>query len=83
MLENNMVKGDKAKASKPSKSTGTKTITRVRPAATGRSKETMREQIQRRAYELWESEGRPEGRQHAHWQQAEMEITRARTRVAA
>ena len=42
----------------------------------------MHERIRRRAYELWESEGRPEGREHAHWHQAEMEITRARTRAA-
>ena len=38
----------------------------------------MREYIQRRAYELWESEGRPAGRDQAHWLQAESEIARAR-----
>lgn len=83
MLENEMATGGKAEASKPSKAPGTKSVTRAKPAAIGRSKETMQERIQRRAYELWESEGRPEGRQHAHWQQAEMEITRARTRALA
>lgn len=32
------------------------------------------ERIRRRAYELWEQEGRPEGRELAHWAQAEHEI---------
>lgn len=32
------------------------------------------ERIRRRAYELWEKEGRPEGRELAHWVQAEQEI---------
>jgi hypothetical protein len=50
----------------------TRTAARPRP-------ENMHEHIQRRAYELWESEGRPAGREHAHWLQAESEITRART----
>ena len=45
-------------------------------------KETVQERIQRRAYELWESEGRPEGRERAHWHQAELEITRARSQRA-
>lgn len=30
--------------------------------------------IRQRAYELWERDGRPEGRDHAHWQQAEREV---------
>jgi hypothetical protein len=30
--------------------------------------------IQQRAYELWERDGRPEGREHAHWAEAEQEI---------
>ena len=34
----------------------------------------LRARIERRAYELWERDGRPEGRDHAHWQQAEREI---------
>lgn len=33
-----------------------------------------RKEIERRAYELWEEEGRPAGREHAHWQQAEREF---------
>ena len=34
----------------------------------------LQAQIQRRAYELWERDGRPQGRDHAHWAQAEREI---------
>jgi hypothetical protein len=32
--------------------------------------------IQRRAYELWENEGRPEGSDMRHWLQAEQELSR-------
>jgi hypothetical protein len=32
------------------------------------------EKIARRAYELWEAEGRPDGRHHEHWLQAEQEL---------
>lgn len=31
-------------------------------------------EVARRAYELWEEEGRPEGRDQAHWTQAEGEM---------
>jgi hypothetical protein len=30
--------------------------------------------IQERAHEIWEREGRPHGRHHEHWAQAEREI---------
>jgi Protein of unknown function (DUF2934) len=30
--------------------------------------------IRARAYDLWEQEGRPEGREQAHWTQAEREL---------
>lgn len=50
-----------------------------KPAAPKRRTDDMYERIQRRAYELWESEGRPAGREHAHWLQAESEIVRARS----
>ena len=33
-----------------------------------------REDIARCAYEIWEREGRPEGRHAEHWQQAEMTL---------
>jgi hypothetical protein len=32
------------------------------------------ERIKRRAHELWEHEGRPEGRQQEHWDQAVQEV---------
>jgi hypothetical protein len=48
------------------------------PAAPRQRIAEMHEYIQRRAYELWESEGRPTGRDQAHWLQAESEIARAR-----
>jgi hypothetical protein len=32
------------------------------------------ESINRRAYEIWESEGRPEGRARIHWLRAEAEF---------
>lgn len=47
-------------------------------AATVTAPPDLEERIGQRAYELWESEGRPDSRDQAHWQQAEMEITKAR-----
>lgn len=32
------------------------------------------EKIRRRAYQLWEAEGRPDGRHAEHWAQAEREV---------
>ncbi|TPI10967.1 DUF2934 domain-containing protein [Mesorhizobium sp. B4-1-3] len=32
------------------------------------------ERIRQRAHEIWEREGRPEGRQQEHWDQAVQEI---------
>ncbi|MCA0048141.1 DUF2934 domain-containing protein [Mesorhizobium sp. B283B1A] len=32
------------------------------------------ERIKRRAYEIWEREGRPTGREQEHWDQAVQEI---------
>lgn len=34
----------------------------------------MDDRIRARAYEIWEREGRPEGREHRHWDQARREI---------
>jgi hypothetical protein len=36
--------------------------------------ETLRKQIEARAYVLWERAGRPHGRHEEHWIQAEKEI---------
>lgn len=38
-------------------------------------KRPSEDDIARKAYELWEAEGRPEGRDIAHWHQAERNIT--------
>jgi hypothetical protein len=37
----------------------------------------LHERIRRRAYELWEQEGRPEGRAEEHWSRAEREVQAA------
>lgn len=34
------------------------------------------EKIRQRAYEIWQREGRPSGRDRDHWSQAQAEITR-------
>jgi hypothetical protein len=36
--------------------------------------EPLRKQIEVRAYLLWEGAGRPHGRHHEHWAQAEKEV---------
>jgi hypothetical protein len=36
--------------------------------------EDLEEQIRRRAYEIWEESGRPEGMESQHWEQAAREI---------
>lgn len=36
--------------------------------------ENREEAVRRRAYELWEEEGRPDGREGAHWRRAEDEF---------
>jgi hypothetical protein len=49
-------------------------------------KQNLEEKIRQRAYELWEQEGRPGGRDRAHWLQAEAEINgpkRPKSRGAA
>jgi hypothetical protein len=61
------------------KPTGAKAAAQPAPAKPAAKRiDEMREYIQRRAYELWESEGRPTGRDQAHWLQAEREIARVR-----
>ncbi|HLN25429.1 MAG TPA: DUF2934 domain-containing protein [Patescibacteria group bacterium] len=36
----------------------------------------IEEKIRQRAFEIWEAEGRPEGREQDHWLQAQTEISR-------
>lgn len=38
----------------------------------------LERRIRQRAYELWEAEGQPEGRDSHHWTQAEVEFAEAR-----
>ena len=49
------------------------------PQGTGTSLLVEREVIARRAYELWEAEGRPEGQHLRHWQSAEEEFLKRGT----
>ena len=42
--------------------------------AAGTDNEAEAETFRQRAYELWESEGRPAGREYDHWLQAEREL---------
>jgi hypothetical protein len=83
MRDNEPTKSGKAKPqsgkAKPSsgKVSGAKTVSR-KPATSARQQDDLERRIEQRAYELWESEGRPHGREHAHWQQAQNEIAKAR-----
>jgi hypothetical protein len=38
------------------------------------------EKVRARAYEIWEHEGRPHGRDHDHWRQAEREVGNDKTK---
>jgi hypothetical protein len=44
-------------------------------------KEAFRQQTEERAHRLWEEEGRPHGRDLAHWSQAEAEIEASQRKV--
>jgi hypothetical protein len=86
MLEKKTAKSAEAKSKGKAKAApGVKKVTTpvigsvaLRPAAPKRRKDDLQERIRRRAYELWENEGRPQGREQAHWLQAEREVARAR-----
>ncbi|HSA83155.1 MAG TPA: DUF2934 domain-containing protein [Geminicoccaceae bacterium] len=74
----------KSPAARPKrKATGTTASTKAparrtaarKPKAGARHEGDLQQLIQERAYQLWESEGRPEGREQAHWQQAQRELT--------
>lgn len=51
-----------------------------RPPATGAGglTDTERDQIRRRAHAIWREEGCPQGRDRAHWEQAEFEVLKGR-----
>jgi len=44
------------------------------PDLAGSSQADGDEKIRARAYEIWECEGRPHGRHHDHWRQAQRDI---------
>jgi hypothetical protein len=82
MLENDATKPVKATASKRSasmtaaKTKGAPRATARKTAAGARQQDDLEQRVAQRAYELWESEGRPEGREQAHWLQAQHEIAK-------
>jgi len=39
--------------------------------------------IRQRAYEIWEAEGRPHGKEHEHWRRAEQEVAHREAAAAA
>jgi hypothetical protein len=40
----------------------------------GRMNEERDQRVRERAYGIWESQGRPDGRHDEHWQEAEREL---------
>jgi hypothetical protein len=78
MLQKNKTRSAAAKPKEAKPATRT---TRAKPTTsaaprrpTAKLRGELQQRIQQRAYELWENEGRPHGREQAHWQQAEREI---------
>ena len=61
--------------SQPS-STG-RQVTSPTRSASGSPAGISEDRIARRAYEIWERSGRPEGQSEQHWQQAEEELRRS------
>jgi hypothetical protein len=45
------------------------------PKAARSAKGSLQERIKQRAYELWEADGRPHGKDAEHWARAERELT--------
>jgi hypothetical protein len=92
MLEKKGAKSAKATpkkaevAQKMTVPTTTKPVARTVAATTVVSRgrqDDLHERVRRRAYELWESEGRPAGREHDHWFQAEREVVTTHRQRAA
>ena len=78
---------EKAEVARKTKApTTTKPLSRTIAATSAVSRgrqDDLHEHVRRRAYELWECEGRPAGRDHDHWLQAEREVARTRRQHAA
>lgn len=52
------------------------------PGWTSADEAAEEEAIRRRAYRIWEEEGRPQGREREHWERAEREVREERGRPA-
>jgi Protein of unknown function (DUF2934) len=90
MLETKVARAAKATAKekagvarKTKVPTTTRAISRTVSAASGGRQDDLHERVRRRAYELWESEGRPAGREYDHWLQAEREVVATPRQQAA
>jgi hypothetical protein len=69
---------EKAEAARKTKApTTTRPVPRTAAttSAAAARQDDLHERVRRRAYELWESEGCPAGREYDHWLQAERELT--------
>ncbi len=44
------------------------------PESSDDKEQLLNQRIRERAYKIWEDEGRPEGRQEAHWELAKLAI---------
>jgi hypothetical protein len=51
-------------------------------ASVGKAAGVSEERVRARAYEIWLQEGRPQGREIGHWQQAEAELAVDRPRAS-
>lgn len=63
------------KAAAPKVATRRTAVRKPRAAAPAADPQAL---IRQRAYELWERDGRPEGRDQHHWTEAEQEIAAQR-----
>ena len=82
--EPSIKKPSKPKATAAARPAASKTIAapKAKVASTGgarRNGSDLGERIRQRAYEIWEREGRPEGREQEHWEQAEREVAKSRS----
>ena len=67
------IKSDSKNAAVNSSTNGNSTVTPI-DSATAQPTSDFAELVRRRAYEIYEANGRPDGRDREHWLQAEAEI---------
>ena len=86
MLKNDATKPVKTKPRKATTASGSTRITAAQAKSAPRNgvasaaqQDDLQQRVQQRAYELWEREGRPQGREQAHWLQAQHEISKSRS----